>query len=38
MRLPAHLLTPGLYQVRLSGIAGNVASEPTEEYAFMVGG
>ena len=38
MRLPSHLLTHGLYQVRLSGVGNNVASEQIEEYTFMVGG
>jgi hypothetical protein len=38
LRVPAHLFGPGLYQVRLSGIAGNVPSEQAEEYTFMVRG
>jgi hypothetical protein len=38
LRLPAHLLTSGLYQVSLSGIADNGASEQAEEYTFEVGG
>jgi hypothetical protein len=38
LRLPAHLLSPGLYQVRLSGIGRKVPSEQAEEYTFMVGG
>jgi hypothetical protein len=37
VRLPAHLLTHGLYQVSLSGITSDGAPEPAEEYTFIVG-
>jgi hypothetical protein len=38
VRLPAHLLTRGLYQVNVSGIAGDGAPGQVEEYTFTVGG
>lgn len=38
LRLPAHLLVRGLYQVTLSGIASNGAPDQSEEYSFTVGG
>lgn len=38
VRLPAHLLTRGLYQVSVSGIAGDGAPGQVEEYTFTVGG
>ncbi len=36
IRLPAHLLTRGHYQVHLSGIATDGAVSPAEEYTFAV--
>jgi hypothetical protein len=38
VRLPAHLLVRGLYQVTLSGIASNGAPDLSDEYTFAVGG
>jgi hypothetical protein len=38
LRLPTHLLIRGLYQVTLSGIAGNGDPDQSEEYSFTVGG
>jgi hypothetical protein len=38
VRLPAHLLIPGPYQVSLSGIATDGAPGQVEEYSFMFGG
>jgi len=38
LRLTARLLTPGLYQVSLSGIESNGTPSPTEEYTFTIGG
>jgi hypothetical protein len=38
VRVPAHLLSRGLYRVSLSGIADDGAPEPAEEYTFSVGG
>lgn len=37
LRLPAEHLTPGLYQVSLSGIAGDGTFGTTEEYDFLIG-
>jgi hypothetical protein len=38
LRIPAHLLTRGVYQVELTGIAANGLTSPTEEYQFTVSG
>jgi hypothetical protein len=38
VRLPAHLLTRGLYQISLTGITGDGSPGPAEEYTFTVGG
>ena len=38
IRLPARLITRGLYQIILSGIAADGAAGPAEEYSFTVGG
>ena len=38
VRLPAHLLSRGLYQVSVSGVAGDGAPGQAEEYTFTVGG
>jgi hypothetical protein len=38
VRLPAHLLMRGLYQVTLIGIASNGSPDQSEEYSFTVGG
>lgn len=38
VRLPAHILTRGLYQVSVSGVAGDGAPGQVEEYTFTVGG
>jgi hypothetical protein len=38
LRLPAHFLTRGQYQIRLSGIDSGGAAGTTEEYAFIVDG
>jgi hypothetical protein len=38
LRLPARLLTRGLYQISLSGIAADGAVDLAEEYSFTVGG
>jgi len=37
LRIPAHLLTRGLYQVDLTGVGSGGKPEPTEEYTFAVG-
>lgn len=36
VRLPAQMLTPGLYQIKLSGIAADGTSSPGDEYRFIV--
>ena len=36
LRLPAQLLTRGVYQVELSGIAADGSASPSEEYQFTV--
>jgi hypothetical protein len=38
IRLPAHILTRGVYQIQLIGIAADGATGLTEEYKFTVGG
>ena len=38
LRLPAHLLSRGQYQIRLTGIAENNVPGPSEEYSFTVDG
>ncbi len=38
LRLPAQSLAPGLYQISVSGIAGDGTSGPGEEYEFTVDG
>ena len=38
LRLPAHLLTRGQYQIYLSGIGSGGAASPTEEYTLIVDG
>jgi hypothetical protein len=38
VRLPAHLLIRGLYQVTLIGITSNGSPDQSEEYSFTVGG
>jgi hypothetical protein len=38
VRLPAHRLTRGQYRVNVSGVAGDGAQGPVEEYTFTVGG
>jgi hypothetical protein len=38
IRLPAHLLSRGQYQVRITGIAENNVASPSEEYSFTVDG
>ena len=38
VRLPTHLLSRGLYQISLSGIAVDGSPGPGEEYTFTVGG
>jgi hypothetical protein len=36
IRLPQHILTRGLYQIELSGVAADGTSSPAEEYSFTV--
>src|SRR5215204_1892398 len=36
LRLPAHILTRGSYQIQLNGIAADGSTGPTEEYTFAV--
>ncbi len=38
LRFPAHLLSRGQYQVRLTGIAENNVASPSQEYTFTVDG
>lgn len=36
VRLPAEMLTPGVYQIKLSGIAADDTLSPADEYRFSV--
>lgn len=38
IKLPAHILNRGTYQITLTGIAADGSPSPTEEYTFNVGG
>lgn len=38
LRLPAHMLSRGQYQIRLGGLVGNSVVSRTEEYSFTVSG
>lgn len=38
IRVPAHILEPGQYQIRLNGISANGSSSQAEEYRFTVAG
>lgn len=38
LRLPAHMLRRGQYQIQLSGVGPNGAAGPAEEYQLTVGG
>jgi hypothetical protein len=38
IKLPAHSLTRGLYQIELTGIGADGSRSPAEEYNFTVSG
>jgi len=38
LKLPAHRLEPGLYQLQLSGVASDGSVSPSEEYQFEISG
>jgi hypothetical protein len=37
LKVPAHLLSPGQYQIQLKGLASDGTPSPAEEYNFSVG-